>query len=79
MTKTSGGQGFADVWWRGKFAWEYKGRHKDLGAAFARSGSTVRLADGCAATGYMTPTSACRFEFARWSPRSGTGVPFHLA
>ena len=24
-TKTSGGQGFADVWYRGHFAWEYKG------------------------------------------------------
>jgi hypothetical protein len=27
VTKTSGGQGFADVWLRGHFAWEYKGRH----------------------------------------------------
>ncbi|MEW6486691.1 MAG: DNA methyltransferase [Thermodesulfobacteriota bacterium] len=27
-------QGWADVWKRGCFAWEYKGRHKDLGAAY---------------------------------------------
>ncbi|HET6410121.1 MAG TPA: DNA methyltransferase, partial [Chthoniobacteraceae bacterium] len=28
------GQGFADVWMRGKFAWEYKGKRKDLKAAY---------------------------------------------
>jgi type II restriction/modification system DNA methylase subunit YeeA len=32
-TKTSGGEGWADVWRKGCFAWEYKGRHKDLAAA----------------------------------------------
>jgi hypothetical protein len=32
--KQSGGQGFADVWKRGAFAWEYKGRHVDLEAAY---------------------------------------------
>lgn len=31
--KTGGGQGWADVWKKGCFAWEYKGKHKDLGAA----------------------------------------------
>ncbi|WP_136686135.1 class I SAM-dependent DNA methyltransferase, partial [Falsirhodobacter xinxiangensis] len=35
-TKTSGGEGWADVWRRGCFAWEYKGRRKDLKAAFAQ-------------------------------------------
>jgi hypothetical protein len=34
VMKTSGGDGFADVWMRGHFAWEYKGKHKDLGAAY---------------------------------------------
>src|SRR5439155_98068 len=29
-----GGQGFADVWMRGHFAWEYKGKHRDLNAAY---------------------------------------------
>lgn len=31
--KTGGSQGWADVWKKGCFAWEYKGKHKDLGAA----------------------------------------------
>ncbi len=31
--KASGGGGWADVWRRGRFAWEYKGKHKDLEAA----------------------------------------------
>jgi hypothetical protein len=29
-----GGEGFADVWKRGFFGWEYKGKHKDLDAAY---------------------------------------------
>jgi len=29
-----GGDGFADVWRRGYFAWEYKGKRKDLAAAY---------------------------------------------
>ncbi|MBP7828758.1 MAG: class I SAM-dependent DNA methyltransferase [Kiritimatiellae bacterium] len=29
-----GGDGFADVWKKGFFGWEYKGRHKDLDAAY---------------------------------------------
>lgn len=32
-TKTAGGEGWADVWRRGAFAWEYKGRHANLDAA----------------------------------------------
>jgi type II restriction/modification system DNA methylase subunit YeeA len=31
--KTGGGEGWADVWRRGCFAWEYKGKGKDLAAA----------------------------------------------
>jgi len=34
--KTGGGDGWADVWRRGYFAWEYKGKHKNLTAAFAQ-------------------------------------------
>ncbi len=34
VEKTGGGKGFADVWYRGHFAWEYKGKHKDLTAAY---------------------------------------------
>ena len=32
--KDTGGKGWADVWKRHHFAWEYKGKHKDLDAAF---------------------------------------------
>ena len=32
--KDMGGDGWADVWKRGCFAWEYKGKHADLDAAF---------------------------------------------
>ncbi len=32
--KTGGGGGFADVWKKGYFAWEYKGKRKDLAAAY---------------------------------------------
>jgi type II restriction/modification system DNA methylase subunit YeeA len=35
-TKTTGGDGWADVWKRGCFGWEYKGKRKDLNAAFAQ-------------------------------------------
>jgi hypothetical protein len=35
-TKTTGGEGWADVWKRGHFGWEYKGKRKDLDAAFAQ-------------------------------------------
>jgi type II restriction/modification system DNA methylase subunit YeeA len=34
VSKTGGGQGFADVWMSGHFAWEYKGKHKNLDAAY---------------------------------------------
>lgn len=33
-TKATGGNGFADVWKKGCFGWEYKGPHKDLDAAY---------------------------------------------
>jgi len=33
-TGGSGGKGFADVWRKGYFAFEYKGKHKDLNAAY---------------------------------------------
>jgi type II restriction/modification system DNA methylase subunit YeeA len=31
---TPDGDGFADVWLKGRFAWEYKGKKKDLAAAY---------------------------------------------
>ena len=36
VSKLKGGKGYADVWKRGYFAWEYKGKHKDLAAAYAQ-------------------------------------------
>ncbi len=33
-TKQRGGQGWADVWKKGYFGWEYKGKHKDLDQAY---------------------------------------------
>jgi type II restriction/modification system DNA methylase subunit YeeA len=35
-TKTTGGDGWADVWMRQHFGWEYKGKGKDLTAAYAQ-------------------------------------------
>ena len=34
VRKTGGGNGWADVWMRDHFGWEYKGKHKDLEAAY---------------------------------------------
>jgi hypothetical protein len=34
VSKTGGGKGWADVWKRHYFAWEYKGKHKDLVEAY---------------------------------------------
>ena len=34
VAKSGGGQGFADVWKRGFFAWEYKGPHGNLEKAY---------------------------------------------
>ena len=35
-TKATGGQGYADVWKRDYFAWEYKGGHADLDRAYGQ-------------------------------------------
>jgi hypothetical protein len=34
VSKTGGGRGWADVWMKDHFGWEYKGPHKDLAAAY---------------------------------------------
>jgi type II restriction/modification system DNA methylase subunit YeeA len=34
VSRTSGKKGFADVWFSDHFAWEYKGKHKDLNEAY---------------------------------------------
>src|SRR4051794_39228967 len=35
-TKSTGGEGWADVWKRGHFGWEYKGKRKNLDEAFGQ-------------------------------------------
>jgi type II restriction/modification system DNA methylase subunit YeeA len=35
-SKLTGSDGWADVWKRGSFSWEYKGKHKDLKAAYVQ-------------------------------------------
>ena len=32
--KAGGGDGFADVWYKDRFGWEYKGKHANLDAAY---------------------------------------------
>jgi hypothetical protein len=34
VAKQGGGQGYADVWKRGCFGWEYKGKHADQNKAY---------------------------------------------
>jgi type II restriction/modification system DNA methylase subunit YeeA len=34
--KTGGGSGWADVWYRSHFGWEYKGKHANLAAAYGQ-------------------------------------------
>ena len=34
LERSTGGRGFADVWYRDHFAWEYKGKKKDLKVAY---------------------------------------------
>ena len=34
--KATGGRGWADVWKKGAFGWEYKGPDRDLQAAYAQ-------------------------------------------
>jgi hypothetical protein len=36
VSKLEGGKGFADVWKRGFFGWEYKGKDKSLSAAYVQ-------------------------------------------
>ena len=53
--KSAGGDGFADVWKRGHFAWEYKGKHKDLKAAYQQLLAVPRGPREPAAAGRLRP------------------------
>ena len=50
--RDSGGEGWADVWKRHCFAWEYKGKHSNLDA-------TVVADDGRLASPKTTPSASC--------------------
>jgi hypothetical protein len=59
VTKTTGGQGWADVWMRGHFGWEYKGKHKDLAEAYQQLLSArSRISTTSAPPGSTSPTAA---------------------
>jgi hypothetical protein len=42
-TDGAGGQGWADVWMRGRFGWEYKGKHKQVHAVILLLPNSSRL------------------------------------
>jgi hypothetical protein len=44
VSKTDGGQGWANVWMKDHFGWEYKGKHKDLKAAHNHPPQLPRVA-----------------------------------
>ena len=56
--KSTGGQGWADVWKRGRFAWEYKGPHANL----------RRRTNSCSSTGRTWTIRRC------WSSATSTGL-----
>jgi len=58
-SKYGGGDGWADVWMRGHFAWEYKGKHKDLGAAY---GQLLRYRESLENPPLLVVCDMARFE-----------------
>ncbi len=59
VEKTGGGKGFADVWFEGHFAIEYKGKHKDLGAAY---GQLLQYRESLQNPPILVVTDTDRFE-----------------
>jgi hypothetical protein len=59
VEKTGGGKGFADVWFKGHFAIEYKGKHKDLGAAY---GQLLQYRESLENPPLLVVTDTDRFE-----------------
>ena len=59
VEKTGGGKGFADVWFKDHFAIEYKGRHKDLGAAY---GQLLQYRESLENPPLLVVTDTDRFE-----------------
>jgi hypothetical protein len=59
VEKASGGKGFADVWRRGFFAWEYKGKEKNLKEAYNQ---LLRYKDALANPPLLIVCDLNRFE-----------------
>ncbi len=59
VDKSDGGQGFADVWLKGHFAWEYKGKRKDLKEAYNQ---LLRYKDALANPPLLIVCDLNRFE-----------------
>jgi hypothetical protein len=57
--KLGGGDGWADVWKRGCFGWEYKGKHKDLDAAYAHYTSRAKRSSPRMAGVWTSLTTSC--------------------
>jgi hypothetical protein len=81
VSKDTGGQGFADVWMKGHFGWEYKGKRKDLKAGSrgrtGRGSPPGRLASFCGRTfASMPPLFAlfsCYLTTTEREPASSVG------
>ena len=87
--KQGGGEGWADVYKEGYFAWEYKGKHKDLDAAYRAAAAVPRVAGkpaaadrlGHRAASSSTPTSPTRPSVvmrSRWTICSTPDMLAHL-
>ncbi len=59
VEKTGGGKGFADVWYKDRFAIEYKGKHKDLAAAY---GQLLQYRESLENPPLLVVTDTDRFE-----------------
>jgi hypothetical protein len=69
--KTGGGDGWADVWKKSCFAWEYKGKHKDLltvRSSTLSADEKKRLCDGIGNLKQESISAACKEFVAQFLP-----------
>ena len=77
VEKATGGKGRADVWYRGHFAWEYKGKHKDLDAAYAQ---LLAYRGGLANPPLLVVCDFLEYRiYPQWPNMSGQPFVFHNA